>query len=395
MSQKYINNPSTQELERIPGTENDPLTLGERMILQPELNLMQQTLPGMENLPVTKPESEATKLKEAELLIDKANKKTNKQLTDLKHWAQPQTKRKELSYGGYIDKEQRLYENLKVPGYETPQKSNASYKKLKEEDIAEQKRQLRIANYTKQQWGIADKKGKEKGTYYFDTPQGIDHVTKTLKEEANHKLSPKENKDIDILNKEMKLSVLKDEIGGVKKFDNLDKSTYPSDPEQRRRLKNIDKLEKSLGYNSAEINVPYKKDTRTPNEKKKQNYNIEKKLKNARGPSTWDLITKTATSWQDKQDIREIVNKNYKRDPSSIAPEDRKWIDKDLIKPVKIEYPEVILGSEPTTKTTIDIDPRPIDQIVRDLADQRLVREQKDWDQRWGKDGITSLKRPE
>ena len=83
------------------------------------------------------------------------------------------------------------------------------------------------------------------------------------------------------------------------------------------------------------------------------------------------------------------------RDPSSISPEDRKWLDKDLIEPVKIEYPEVILGSEPTTKTTINIDPRPIDQIVRDLADQRLVREQKDWDQRWGRDGIASLKRPE
>jgi len=234
-----------------------------------------------------------------------------------------------------------------------------------------------------------------KSTYPFDTPQGIDHVTKIMKEEATHKLSPKENKDIDILNKEMKLSVLKDEIGGLKKFDNLNPHSYPSDPEQNRRLKNIDKLEKSLGYNSAEINVPYKKDTRTPNEKKKQNYNIEKRLKNARGPSTWDLITKTATSWQDKQDIREIVNKNYKRDPSSISPEDRKWLDKDLIEPVKIEYPEVILGSEPTTKPTIDIDPRPIDQIVRDLADQRLVREQKDWDQRWGRDGIASLKRPD
>ena len=149
-----------------------------------------------------------------------------------------------------------------------------------------------------------------KSTYPFDTPQGIDHVTKIMKEEATHKLSPKENKDIDILNKEMKLSVLKDEIGGLKKFDNLNPRSFPSDPEQNRRLKNIDKLEKSLGYNSQNINVPYKKDTRTPNEKKKQDYNIAQRLKNARGPSTWDLITKTATSWQDKQDIREIVNKN-------------------------------------------------------------------------------------
>ena len=236
-----------------------------------------------------------------------------------------------------------------------------------------------------------------KSTYPFDTPQGIDHVTKIMKEEATHKLSPKENKDIDILNKEMKLSVLKDEIGGLKKFDNLNPRSFPSDPEQNRRLKNIDKLEKSLGYNSKEINVPYKKDTRTPNEKKKQDYNIAQRLKNARGPSTWDLITKTATSWQDKQDIREIVNKNYKRDPSSITPEDRKWLDKDLIEPVKItEYPEVILGSPPKVpQTTININSKPVEQIVSELANDRLVREQKDWDQRWGKEEITSLKRPE
>ena len=377
MSQKYINN--NGELERIPGTENDPLTLGEKTLLEPELkimstelNLNQPTLPGMKNLPVTKPKAKEPYRYEswAESSELKPNKKPiHQQLTDLKHWAQPETKRKELSYGGYIDKEQRLYENLKVPGYETPEKSNVSYGKLKQ---------------------------KEKGTYPFDTPQGIDHVTKIMKEEATHKLSPKENKNIDILNKEMKLSVLKDEIGGLKKYDNLDRTSYPSDPEQRRRLKNIDKLEKSLGYTSPEVNVPYKKDTRTPNEKKKQNYNIEKRLKNARGPSHWELITKTATSWQDKQDIREIVNKNYKRDPSSIAPEDRKWLDKDLIKPVKIEYPEVILGSEPDiTLTPIKKDDRPIEQIIDEFANDRLVREQKDWDQRWGKDGITSLKRPE
>ena len=62
MSQKYINN--NGELERIPGTENDPLTLGEKTLLEPELkimstelNLNQPTLPGMKNLPVTKPKA--------------------------------------------------------------------------------------------------------------------------------------------------------------------------------------------------------------------------------------------------------------------------------------------------------------------------------------------------
>ena len=193
MSQKYINN--NGELERIPGTENDPLTLGEKTLLEPELkimstelNLNQPTLPGMKNLPTqSKPKAkepyryeswaESSKLKDAELLVASANKKSAKQLTDLKHWAQPETKRKELSYGGYVDKEQRLYENLKLPGYETPYKSNASYKKLKQ---------------------------NEKGTYPFDTPEGIDHFTKTLKEESSNRLNTKEQTNLDILNKEMK-----------------------------------------------------------------------------------------------------------------------------------------------------------------------------------------------
>ena len=80
---KWSNN--NGELERVPGTENDPLTLGEKTLLAPELKLMstelnlnQPPLPGMESLPVTKTKED--KLKEAELLVAKANKKTVGQL---------------------------------------------------------------------------------------------------------------------------------------------------------------------------------------------------------------------------------------------------------------------------------------------------------------------------
>jgi len=64
---KWITN--NGDLERVPGTENDKLTLGERMILQPELKLMnnetkptQPTLPGFEDLPKTKNEKPNKKL---------------------------------------------------------------------------------------------------------------------------------------------------------------------------------------------------------------------------------------------------------------------------------------------------------------------------------------------
>ena len=35
----------------------------------------------------------------------------------------------------YVEKEQRTYEALRLPGYETPEKSDVSYKKLKEKAL--------------------------------------------------------------------------------------------------------------------------------------------------------------------------------------------------------------------------------------------------------------------
>ena len=100
---------------------------------------------------------------------------------------------------------------------------------------------------------MANKWITRKKTYPYDTPKGIDFVTRTLKEESTHKLNPRENKDIDILNKEMKLSALKGEIESIPKFEHHNPDSYPSSPEQRRRLKNIADLEKSLGYNKEEL----------------------------------------------------------------------------------------------------------------------------------------------
>ena len=49
------------------------------------------------------------------------------------------------------------------------------------------------------------------------------------------------------MNREAKLALIKTEEKGLKRFDHDDITTYPSDPEQRRRLKNIKNLEKSVG----------------------------------------------------------------------------------------------------------------------------------------------------
>jgi len=96
---------------------------------------------------------------------------------------------------------------------------------------------------------IADNLGKDKkpkatankSTWYFDTAKGVDHMTNTMK--TFGEISPEE---ADKMNKETKLGLIKAEEKRLKAFSNDDVSSYPSDPEQKRILTNIDSLEKSL-----------------------------------------------------------------------------------------------------------------------------------------------------
>ena len=90
------------------------------------------------------------------------------------------------------------------------------------------------------------KKSPIKKPFFFDTPQGVDHVTKTVAEDSIEKMPPFKKDMLDKLNRDMKLSLLKSEEQTLKKFMNEDPSTFPSDPEQRGKLMNIQALEKSL-----------------------------------------------------------------------------------------------------------------------------------------------------
>ena len=80
-----------------------------------------------------------------------------------------------------------------------------------------------------------------KPTWFFDTAKGVDHLTKTL--ETYENITPEEASK---MNKETKLGLIKAEEKRLKKFSNEDVSSYPSDPEQKRILTNIDNLEKDL-----------------------------------------------------------------------------------------------------------------------------------------------------
>tara|TARA_R100000935_G_scaffold57476_1_gene91487 strand:- start:1283 stop:1981 length:699 start_codon:yes stop_codon:yes gene_type:complete len=80
-----------------------------------------------------------------------------------------------------------------------------------------------------------------KPTWFFDTAKGVDHLTKTM--ETYENITPEEASK---MNKETKLGLIKAEEKRLKKFSNEDVSSYPSDPEQKRILTNIDNLEKDL-----------------------------------------------------------------------------------------------------------------------------------------------------
>lgn len=94
------------------------------------------------------------------------------------------------------------------------------------------------------------KRAPIKKPFFFDTPQGVDHLTNTVAEDSIEKMTPLKKDQLDKLNREMKLSLLKSEEQTVKKFMNEDPSTFPSDPVQRGKLMNIQALEKSLGIRS-------------------------------------------------------------------------------------------------------------------------------------------------
>ncbi len=89
------------------------------------------------------------------------------------------------------------------------------------------------------------KKTPIKPTYFFDTPQGIDHFNKTLYENSD---DPKFTKEVyQKMNRDTKVAMLKDEYSKLKPYRADDPSSYPSNEDQRARLFNISNLEKSLG----------------------------------------------------------------------------------------------------------------------------------------------------
>ena len=133
-----------------------------------------------------------------------------------------------------------------------------------------------------------------------------------------------------------------------KKYNSNDSSTFPSDRSQRQKMTN------------------------------------------------WDFIMQSAKgNPKEMKDVREILNKSYKSNPDLLTDQELKMIGKYKSKN-KVELPEIpkpiinIPEPTPPPKPT-----KPLSQIIKEGADERLKEEQRIYDERFGKGGITKLFRPE
>ena len=98
---------------------------------------------------------------------------------------------------------------------------------------------------------------------------------------------------------------------------------------------------------------------------------------------------------KEMKEVREILNKSYKSNPDLLTDQELKMIGKYKPKN-KVELPEIpkpiinIPEPTPPPKPT-----KPLSQIIKEGADERLKEEQRIYDERFGKGGITKLFRPE
>ena len=113
--------------------------------------------------------------------------------------------------------------------------------------------------------------------------------------------------------------------------------------------------------------------------------------------STWDLLKKGADTPETKKEIRDIIRADYKKNgPKDMDQDDLKWIGKaksqtEMLYP-KIEVPSVNLNLFKREPPEPEI---PIDQRIKEMADQRLKNEQRAWDYKNGRGGIAERFRPD
>ena len=121
---------------------------------------------------------------------------------------------------------------------------------------------------------------------------------------------------------------------------------------------------------------------------------LERQRQMTGGPSTWDIMKKAATTPEEKNQIKRILNRDFnKNGPKNMSNDDLKFIGKykqPTYPEIKVPIIDESLFSRPTPQPEPQI---PLREQIRILADVRLEREQRAWDREHGKDGITNVLR--
>ncbi len=292
--QKFIFNPVDNEMEVAPGHENDPKTVTEKLLEE-----------GFKKKPVTN----------AELGIKPQNSTTGAQ---------------------YVPKEQRLYENLKVPGYETPEKSNASYKKLKEEGKATTKK---LINQTQRE--------KDKPVTYedwrLDTPRYKKHLADIIADDqTNIRYNPTTGTWQDkwgdkktaqeALSEQQKIEKGYNEIFPPNEQKKYEQSLLtPVEKKriefQKKKMENLNKLNLKQQIKNSPIGTIKNLDKQKPNSWNDFKDGKITQVVKEKSPSNWEVFKQASKTPQEIAEIRKIVNDDYKRHGLKyIEPEDHKYL---------------------------------------------------------------------
>ena len=323
MTQKYIYNPLTQSLE-------------ERSNPSPHISSTdpkQPSLPDMDNLPIQK----KPKVKEIPKKNDPA------------------------AGAKYIPKDQRLFENLKVPGYETPAKSDKSYKHYLQDRVSDKITMDDWRNETPiYRKHLADIIADEQTNIRWDTAGGW----------RDKWGDPKTGSDA--LKEQQEIQKTYDEIftpGMQKKYEEVEEQ------KKQKRIANHTKLQ---------WGILDKKDKIKPNGKRRDTWKefvktgqlpklSPEEIKRARGPHGWDVIYKNMSpiergQWnaaqRKKNPTTAKLNKNIT--PPEIKKEDTPTYSSTTMMHELNELAEMKLRDQIQTKK--------FDEIMRDKRDPDLAK---------------------
>ena len=198
-------------------------------------------------------------------------------------------------------------------------KSNGKWREFVEKnkaaDAEEQKRQLRIANHTKQQWGIADKKNG--GVKYVGSRQHLYDETPDSK--------------FKMLVENSSVPVSKAPQGS--KQHKTDVLTYIDKMKDMYEGDRIPKIaDQEIFKNNINRKEPVALKFATPKQVGQLAERLEENRQRTGDMSTWDMMKATAKTPSEKKEIREVILQDYKRNgPKNMAEADLKWIGKGRV----------------------------------------------------------------